>query len=121
MLFAGRRPLHARSRHVGFLVASSYALAVAIVAAATFLALVNGAGRPVLALLAIAGAPWSILLAVTTPAWGGFSFSGTPDWLIVALFAIPAFANASIAGGLVARRLDLRRRQRLATSASARS
>ncbi len=121
LLFAGRRPLHARSRRAGFLVASTYAIVVVLVAGATLLALVNGAGRPVIALLALAGAPWSVLIVVTTPAWGGFSFSGTPDWLIVTLFAVPALVNASIAGGLVARRLDLRRRQRLATSASARS
>ncbi|MDQ1702153.1 MAG: hypothetical protein QOF57_1405 [Frankiaceae bacterium] len=121
LLFAGPRPLHGRSRRAGFIVAATYAMVVAVLAAGIAVALGDGAARWIIWPLALLGAPWSVVTAVTAPAWGGFSFSGTPDWLVVGLFAVPAFVNASIAGGLVARRLDARRRQRLATSARARS
>ena len=120
LLFAGRRPLSARSRRAGLLVAASYAVAVAGIAAATLIALHNGYGRSIVWPLALVGAPASVVVAVTTPAWGGFSFNGTPDWLVVTLFAVPAFVNASIVGGLVARRVDARRRRQRVTAASAR-
>ena len=121
LLFAGRRSLHPGSRRLGLAIAGFALLGIGVLLAATVWALAHGAGRPAVWPLVAAGFPWSLLLAITSPAWGGFSFSATPDWVIVALFAGPALVNASIAGGLAARAADSRRRQRAATSASARS
>ena len=123
LLFAGRRRLLPQSRRAGFVVAALWLAAVTALIAVAAIQVSQGAGASAGWPLAIAGAPWSLAVMVTSPAWGGFTFSNTPDWVIIAVFSVPALLNASVVGGLAARWRDerRRRRQRLATSASARS
>ena len=123
LLFAGRRPLLPPSRRAGFLVSSLWFAAVAGLIALTVGAVLHNGGPSAAWPLAVAGAPWTLVVVITSPAWGGFTFSNTPDWVVVAVFGVPALVNSSVVGGLVARWLDnrRRRRQRLANSASARS
>ena len=112
LLFAGRRRLLPQSLRAGFVVAGLWFALVAIIVGVAVVELWHGAGKSAGWPLAVAGAPWSLAIVVTSPAWGGFSFSNTPDWVIIAVFGVPALVNASVVGGLTARWLDRRRRRR---------
>ena len=118
LLFAGRRLLAARSRAVGFTVASLWLGAVLVLVVVAVGFLWRGTGGAANWPLGVASLPWSLAIVVTSPAWGGFSFSNTPDWVVTVLFAVPALLNASIVGGLTARWVDDRRRRRQSTVVS---
>ena len=120
LLFAGRRLLSARSSAIGFTVAGVWLAAVLGLVVVAVGLLWRGTGGAANWPLGVAGLPWSLAIVVTSPAWGGFSFSNTPDWVVTVLFSVPALLNASIVGGLAARRLDGRLRRRRSASLSSR-